>query len=163
MRIVKRILIALLVIFILIQFIRPDTNKHPGVQPNSILSKNPASPQVTAILQKACFDCHSNNTTYPWYSHIQPVAWWMDNHIRDGKKELNFDEFLTYPAKKQFKKIGKAMDEVKEGEMPLPSYTIIHKNAKLTDAEKQAFLLWASQVEKSYDFPAENNERQEKK
>jgi hypothetical protein len=157
----KRILIALLIILVLIQFIRPQKNIHAGVQPNSILNKYPASAEVKSILEKACFDCHSNNTRYPWYNNIQPVAWWLNDHINEGKRELNFDEFLTYPVKKQFKKIGKAMDEVKEGGMPLSSYTIIHKDAKLTATEKQAFLAWASQVEKSYGFPVADNEKEE--
>lgn len=148
MRIFKRILIALLVIFILIQFVRPNTNVHPGVQPNSILNKYPASPQVTGILQKACYDCHSNNTRYPWYNHIQPVAWWMNDHVKDGKKELNFDEFLTYTAKRQSKKMDETQEMVKEGKMPLNSYTWIHKDAKLTQEEKNALLNWASGVEK---------------
>jgi hypothetical protein len=158
---VKRILMALLIIFVLIQFIRPQKNIHPDGQPNSILSKYPASPEVKSILEKACFDCHSNNTRYPWYNNIQPVAWWLNNHINDGKRALNFDEFLSYTPKKQFKKIGKAVDEVKEGGMPLPSYTIIHTDAKLSAAEKQAFAAWASGVENSYGFPVENNEKEE--
>jgi hypothetical protein len=155
-RVIKRILIGLLVIFILIQFIRPDTNKHPGVQPNSVLTKYPASPQVTGILKKACFDCHSNNTIYPWYSHIQPAAWWMNHHINEGKKELNFDEFLTYTPKRQFKKMEEVMELVKEGSMPLKSYTWIHKNAKLTQAERTALIDWADSVQKSLGFPASN-------
>ena len=158
-RIVKRTLIGLLVIFILIQFIRPETNKHAGVQPNSVLTRHPASPQVTAILEKACNDCHSNNTNYPWYSHIQPAAWWMSNHVKDGKKELNFDEFLSYPIKKQHKKFEEITEEVKEGKMPMASYTWIHNDAKLTDAEKQALMDWAKQAAATISYPAESDDK----
>jgi hypothetical protein len=154
-RFMKRILIGLLVIFILIQFIRPNTNKNPGVQPNSVFTRYPASPQVTAILEKACNDCHSNNTNYPWYSHIQPVAWWMSDHVKDGKKELNFDEFVNYSPKKQHKKFEEIKEMVKEGEMPLKSYTWIHGDAKLTAGEKQAIINWASQAAATISYLSE--------
>jgi hypothetical protein len=154
-RIIKRTLIGLLVIFLLIQFIRPNTNKNAGVQPNSVLTKYPASPQVTAILEKACNDCHSNNTNYPWYSHIQPAAWWMSNHVKDGKKELNFDEFVNYTPKKQHKKFEEIAEMVKEDEMPLRSYTWIHRDAKLTEVEKQALVNWANQAAATISYPSE--------
>jgi hypothetical protein len=151
----KRILIVIVIILVIIQFIRPTKNVHPGTQPNSIMNKYPASAEVKGILEKTCYDCHSNNTRYPWYNNIQPVAWWLNNHIKDGKRSLNFDEFLTYPANRQAKKMKQVIDEVKEGEMPLSSYTIIHKDAKLTDPEKQALLGWASGVQNSYGLPTE--------
>jgi hypothetical protein len=101
-------------------------------------------------------DCHSNNTIYPWYSHIQPAAWWMNNHVKDGKKDLNFDEFLTYTKKKQFKKMEETIELVKEGEMPLKSYTWIHNDAKLTEAEKTALTDWATGVQKGLGFVEAN-------
>jgi uncharacterized membrane protein len=153
MRIIKRILIVLLVVLIVIQFIRPAKNIHPGAQAASITNKYPASPQVQNILQKACYDCHSNNTKYPWYNTIQPVAWWLNNHVEEGKRKLNFDEFLNYTAKKQAKKLDETVELVKKGAMPLDSYTWIHKDAILTKEEKEALARWADSSEKSIAVP----------
>ena len=151
----KRILIVLLVIFVIIQFIRPAKNVHAGAQPNHVMKNFPASPEVRSIMEKACFDCHSNNTTYPWYSYIQPFAWWLNDHIEEGKKEVNYDEFLSYTPKKQHKKFEETAELVKEGEMPLKSYTWIHRDAKLTDAERQAIVNWATRSAATISYPAE--------
>src|SRR5665811_802718 len=104
-KIFKRILIALLIIFIAIQFIRPAKNRSEGISANDISTKYPVPDSVQAILKVACYDCHSNNTRYPWYAEIQPVAWWLNNHIKDGKRGLNFSEFTSYRIKKQFHRL----------------------------------------------------------
>ncbi|MDB5253189.1 MAG: cytochrome [Flaviaesturariibacter sp.] len=146
MKIVKRILLALLVVFILIQFIRPKENRHEGPQQASVLNRYPASPEVRAILEKACNDCHSNNTKYPWYNRVQPVAWWLNDHIEEGKRGLNFDSFLVYAPKRQARRMEQTIGMVKKGVMPLKSYTWIHKDAILTPAEKAALAGWADSV-----------------
>jgi hypothetical protein len=106
-------------------------------------------------LEKACYDCHSNNTVYPWYANVQPVGFWLDDHVNEGKGELNFDEFLTYPPKKARHKMEKVVEEVKEGGMPLDSYTWIHKNALLTPEEKTEITAWADNIAKQ--IATENN------
>ncbi|TCJ14274.1 cytochrome C [Flaviaesturariibacter flavus] len=145
----KRILLILLAILVILQFIRPERNESTAQQPGSILNGYPASPQVTGILKKACFDCHSNNTHYPWYTNIQPVGWWMQHHVDEGKRKLNFDEFRTYNTRKQVKKMEETVELVKKGEMPLDSYTWIHKDAKLDAGERQALTAWADSVGKA--------------
>ena len=95
---------------------------------------------VTQILKTSCYDCHSNNTVYPWYSKIQPVAWWLNDHIEEGKREINFSEFATYRIGRQYKKMDEIIKQVKEDEMPLSSYTLIHKNAILTQKSKVSYL-----------------------
>src|ERR1051325_5848024 len=97
----KKILLILIVILILIQFIRPAKNIHAQPQPADISTIYTVPADVDTILVKACNDCHSNNTRYPWYNHIQPVAWWMKNHVDEGKEHLNFNEFASYPASKK--------------------------------------------------------------
>lgn len=139
----KRILLVVVAIFIIIQFIRPERNIHPEPQTAGIMNMYPASEQVKGILKKACYDCHSNNTRYPWYNNIQPVAWWLNSHVRDGKGHLNYDEFLNYPPSTQLKKLKGTAKLVKGGQMPLSSYLWIHKDAKLTDQEKSAIVSWA--------------------
>jgi hypothetical protein len=106
-----------------------------------------AVPQnVSDILKKACRDCHSNNTVYPWYSEVQPVGLWLINHVQEGKRELNFSEFGSYAIGRQYKKLDEMIDEVKEGEMPISSYTLIHTNAKLSDIEKQILIDWCEVI-----------------
>jgi len=138
--------IFLLAALIVIQFFRPKKNKQEGEAVNHISKAYTIPAAATTILEKACYDCHSNNTRYPWYANIQPVAWWLDEHVRDGKKELNFSEFAAYNQRRQYKKMEEVIDEVKEGKMPLNSYTWTHKDAKLTAEEKTTLTGWAQSV-----------------
>ena len=141
-KVIKRILLVLLIIFVLIQFIRPAKNKSEGISANDISTKYPVPDTVQSILKVACNDCHSNNTRYPWYAEIQPVAWWLNNHIVDGKRGLNFSEFTSYRIKKQFHRLDDINELVKKNEMPLSSYTLIHTDAKLTDQQKLILANW---------------------
>jgi hypothetical protein len=143
---IKKILLVLLFALIVIQFIHPAKNKAEGAQANYIGNKFTIPADVKTILAKACNDCHSNNTNYPWYSKIQPVHWWLEDHIKDGKKELNLDEYTGRSLRFQYKKMEEIIDQVKEGEMPLNSYTWIHKDAKLTEDEKSKLIGWANSI-----------------
>ncbi|MEP6617358.1 MAG: heme-binding domain-containing protein [Ginsengibacter sp.] len=145
-RTIRLILIILLVIFVIIQFIRPAKNISPGLNNYDISNRYSMSPEVQKIFQNSCYDCHSNNTRYPWYWQVQPVTWWMNGHISDAKREVNYSQFLSYPARKQFKKIEATDEEVQKGDMPLPSYTIIHRTAKLNDEQKKLVKAWADSV-----------------
>ncbi|MDZ4808486.1 MAG: heme-binding domain-containing protein [Bacteroidota bacterium] len=146
MAIVKKILVFLLVALVIIQFIHPKKNKAEGPQPNYIGNTFPIPADVKTILAKACNDCHSNNTRYPWYTNLQPVHWWLDKHIRKGKKELNFDQYTSRSLRFQYKKMEEVMDELKEGVMPLNSYTWTHIDARLTEEEKNKIIGWANTV-----------------
>lgn len=140
----KKILWTLAILMVAIQFIRPSENKSDGPQTNAVDTKYAVSADVKTILEKACNDCHSNNTRYPWYNKIQPVAWWLALHVKKGKKEINFDEFASYSLRRQYHKLEEIEEQVKEGKMPLPSYTITHKDAVLTNEEKDALLAWVA-------------------
>jgi len=142
----KKILLVLLAALVVIQFIHPKKNKTEGLQPNYIGNSFAIPADVKTILAKACNDCHSNNTRYPWYANFQPVHWWLDKHIKNGKKELNFDEYSSRSLRFQYKKMEEVIDEVKEGAMPLNSYTWVHKDAKLTNEEKAKITRWAQSV-----------------
>lgn len=141
--ILKKTFIVLLSAFVAIQFIRPAKNNSNTVLAEDMNAIYPIPDSVHKILDKACFDCHSNNTRYPWYFNIQPVAWWMNDHIDEGKDELNFSEFGKRKLQGQAKKLKKLAKEVEEGEMPLESYTWIHKEAALTENEKKTLIDWA--------------------
>jgi hypothetical protein len=140
----KKIGWALLIIIVVIQFIRPEKNQAATVSANDISHLYTVTPEVNKILNRACNDCHSNNTRYPWYSNIQPVGWWLASHVTDGKKHLNFSEFTTYEPKRQHHKIEEVIEEVKENHMPLDSYLWIHDEAKLSHRDKEVLLVWAS-------------------
>lgn len=146
MNIVKKIMMGLLVALVAIQFIHPAKNINPEMSAQHIAKTYQVPDSVQHILEKACYDCHSNNTKYPWYNNIQPVAWWLNNHVQEGKEELNFSEFGTYPLKRQSGKLKKAAHEVEDGGMPMSSYTWIHKDAILTPAEKELFMAWANSL-----------------
>ena len=141
-KILKRTFQILLLVFIVIQFIRPAKNKSEGISNNDISKIYPLPENVQTILKTSCYDCHSNNTVYPWYANIQPVAWWLNDHIQDGKKELNFSEFASYRIGRQYRKLDEINKEVKEDAMPLDNYLWIHKYAKLDDQQKLALANW---------------------
>jgi hypothetical protein len=153
----KKVGIGLLVILILIQAYRPAKNDSNKLEND--ISKSYAVPDdVKQILAKACNDCHSNNTTYPWYSNVQPLRFWLDDHVNDGKRHMNFNEFNSYQIARQYKKLDECIEQVKEGEMPLESYTLIHKEAKLNDTEKQKLFDWCTSVRDSIKarYPADS-------
>lgn len=141
--ILKKTLIGLLVALVIIQFIHPAKNINTAPMPQDIALAYPMPDSVYHVLKVSCYDCHSNNTQYPWYNNIQPVAWWLNGHIHDGKKELNFSEFGSFTTKRKLKKLKDIVKQLEENEMPLSSYTLIHKDAVLSPAQKQMLIEWA--------------------
>jgi len=146
--ILKKVLIVLIVVLVLLQFYRPTKNISTEVSVNAIGQHYDVPETVDKLLRTSCYDCHSNNTVYPWYSNVQPVALFLDNHIRDGKKHLNFDEFNTYSTERKQKKFKEIAEEIEEGEMPMTSYTLIHQNAKLSAADKKLLVDWTKEMMK---------------
>lgn len=161
---VKKILLFLLIILIVIQFIRPQKNIHPGPQPSDISTLYPVPADVDSLLVVACKDCHSNNTRYPWYNNLQPVAWFLANHVKDGTGSFNLNEFATYPLARQYDKIEEIKKQIDKGDMPLYSYTIIHRDAKLTAAEKNTIITWSENIRKDMEakYPKDSLERKKK-
>lgn len=163
---IRKFLLVLLIALVLIQFIKPTPNTTDKASVNNIAAVYSVPTDVQDVLKKACNDCHSNNTVYPWYSKVQPVAWWLQHHINEGKKELNFDEFATYSAKKQHHKLDELIEQVKKDEMPLNSYTWIHKDAILSDLEKSSLVNWADGLMKEIavknNLPAEEKKKDSK-
>ncbi|MFC4686854.1 heme-binding domain-containing protein [Epilithonimonas pallida] len=138
--------VALLIIAI--QFFDTDKNISATSSENAIEKHYQVSSHVQGLLKTSCYDCHSNNTTYLWYNHIQPVKWWLADHVNSGKRHLNFDEFNTYSKEKKLKKLDEITETVRSGEMPLSSYTVTHHDAKLSPADKSKIEEWAEQVKK---------------
>jgi len=143
---IKKILLLLLFVLVAIQFIHPGKNKTDKPQPHYIGHAFTIPADVKNTLAKACNDCHSNNTRYPWYTRFQPVHWWLNKHIKNGKKHINYDEYTNHNLRYQYHKMEETIEMVKEDEMPLGSYTRIHKGARLTETEKNLLINWANTV-----------------
>ncbi len=132
------------------QFYRPARNITFGQDVTADFIKVYNVPKnIAVILRTSCYDCHSNNTNYPWYSNIQPVGLFMENHINEGKEDLNFNEYGNYSKRRQNSKLEAISKEIKQNEMPLASYTLIHKNAILSNAQKQEVLTWIKKAKDS--------------
>jgi Haem-binding domain len=138
----KKFLFAVLAILILIQFIRPERNLGKAETENTIF----VNAEVGTILQTSCFDCHSNYTNYPWYTNIQPIGWWLNHHVDEGKEELNFSEYESYSLKRKLHKLEEIKEMVEEGEMPLSSYTLIHGDTKLSPEQKEILYTWVTET-----------------
>jgi len=142
----KKILIGLIAFLILIQFIRVDKTNPPVEIQNDFITLTNAPEEIVSLLKTACYDCHSNETTYPWYFNVAPISWWAKDHVNDGRKHLNYSIWGTYKKERQDHKLEEMYSEVEEGEMPLSSYTIMHGGAKLTAEQKTALTEWLKTV-----------------
>ncbi len=151
-RIFRKILITGVVIFLLMQLYQPARNKDNGeLLPSHITKLYNVPDSVNIIFAASCYDCHSNNTRYPWYSYIQPARFIMERHIRNGKKELNFSEFGNYSKRRQESKLKSSSKQVKSGNMPLASYILLHRNAKLTSSQRETVVRWVDSILKNYE------------
>lgn len=146
MKVLKIIAIILLLAFVGIQFIPTTRNQSDIVPVTDLMETYNVPEQVEVIFKTSCYDCHSNYTAYPWYNKIQPVSWIMEGHIKEGKAELNFSEFGSYSERKQKSKFKSILSQVKDGEMPLTSYTWMHREAKLSENEKKALEDWINKM-----------------
>jgi hypothetical protein len=142
----KKIALGLLAVLVIIQFIPTTKNNGEALGENDIAHLVNVPADVQKILEVSCNDCHSNHTNYPWYSQIQPLGFWLDEHIEDGKTHLNFTEYATYKKKRQLHKLDEIAEMVEEHEMPLSSYTLIHTDAKLSDEQQTLLITWAKET-----------------
>jgi hypothetical protein len=149
----------MLVVFVVIQFIQPARNKRSDTLSTDMTKTIDVPGNVQSILKIACYDCHSNNTNYPWYSRIQPFGWLQARHIRNGKAALNFSEFGSYSVRRQISKLNGIANSIKDKTMPLRSYTMIHKNARLSKENKALLIDWAARIKDSLKL---NNKKEEK-
>jgi hypothetical protein len=136
-KIIKIFVLTIFVAFGGLQFIPTTRNQSDKVLETEFTKTFEVPNEVQTILKTSCYDCHSNNTNYPWYNKIQPAAWFMEGHITDGKIELNFSEFGDYSDRRKKSKLKSIISQIKSEEMPLPSYTYIHWDAKLSEQEKK--------------------------
>jgi len=152
MKITKKILIGLLLVFLIAQFFGPDKNQSNLEDIKPFLVETNPPENVKSILENACFDCHSSNTRYPWYNNITPVNYWLADHVKDGKKHFNVSDWANYSLKKKDHKLDELIEEVEEKEMPLKSYTYTHGDANLSDEEIKQVIEWAKNVRAFYNI-----------
>ncbi|MCK0130101.1 heme-binding domain-containing protein [Flavobacteriaceae bacterium F08102] len=140
----KKIFILFLVAVIVIQFFPPEKNDSND-QKFAISTVYTVNDPIKHMLDVACNDCHSNKTNYPWYAEIQPVSWWLSDHIKHGKDDLNFSEFTNLPLAIQYHKFEEIVEKVEKKQMPLESYTKfgLHPDANLTSAQREELIDWA--------------------
>ena len=141
-KVIKVALLVIVVLFIAIQFFRIDQTGPPVTDSETLEAALNVPADISLILGRSCNDCHSHKTIYPWYANFQPAGWFLQNHIAHGSEHLNFSIFNTYSADKKAKKLDEICEEVRSERMPLPSYLWIHRDAVLSDSERQAVCEW---------------------
>jgi hypothetical protein len=145
----KIMLIVFVSTLLIIQFFPAAQNSSKGNFPGSIEEKYLVPASVQSVLKRSCYDCHSNNTVYPWYSRIQPFSWWLSHHIKEGKQELNFNEFGNYSRRRQVSKFNSIAKSIQNGSMPLKSFLLMHTQARLSNEEKAMVVSWANKLKDS--------------
>lgn len=148
----KKILIILLIALIVLQFFQIDTT-NPKVEVSKDFLKTQNTPAaIASVIKTSCYDCHSNETVYPWYTKIQPGGWFLKGHIDEGREELNFSEFTDYELKRQDHKLEECIEYIEKDEMPLGSYTLLHRKAKLTDEQKKNVIDYFKSVRNKLNY-----------
>lgn len=139
-RIAKWAVAVLIIALVAIQLVPVDRTNPP------VETEIPATAEVRSILRRACYDCHSNETVWPWYSRIAPIAWLVAHDVHEGRRELNLSTWNRYTTKQQLKKLKESWDEVAEGEMPPWLYLPPHPDARLSADDRAALRAWSQSV-----------------
>ena len=144
---VQKILLGLLAILILIQFFGIDKTNPPINMEEDFIQIHQPPVAVAGMIKAACYDCHSHETKYPWYTNVAPVSWWIGHHIEEGREHLNFSTFGSYPLKRAHHKIEECFEEIEKGKMPLETYPIMHAEAKLSEQQKAQLITYFKSIE----------------
>ena len=142
---VKKILLGLLGVLLIIQIIPANLPEVMEVNNDDLLLNNSVPENIEWILQSSCYDCHSNETIYPWYSYVAPVSFLVSRDTRKGRKHLNFSEWQSLSKSDKAKALDEIGEEVGEGEMPMKIYPITHPDARLSDEQRKAIVAWAEE------------------
>lgn len=150
MKFFKFLILVLISGLVGVQFFPASLNQNTVVLSTDFTKTFKVSENVQILLKKSCYDCHSNNTNYPWYNKVQPLGWVLENHIKEGKEELNFSEFGVYSKRRQKSKLKSILNQIKDDEMPLSSYTLIHRESRLTISDKKEVITWINKMIDNY-------------
>ncbi len=140
MKRLKIIGLVLLVVLVGLQFFPTGANHSTTIPSTDFVKTYKAPEDIAQMLQTSCYNCHSNNTEYPWYSRVQPAGWLLENHINKGKEELNLSEFGSYSGRRQQSKLTSMISQIEDDKMPLAPYTFIHREARLSKEKKKTLL-----------------------
>ncbi|TLP74113.1 heme-binding domain-containing protein [Maribacter sp. ACAM166] len=152
MKFFKIITLILLAVFVVIQFFPTERNQSNVVPKTDFLLVNNPPQKIRAILQESCYNCHSNKTDYPWYNMIQPAAWYLEDHIKHAKGELNFNLWDELSDRRKSSKLRSIIKQIENDKMPLSSYTLIHKKALLSEVEKHNIIKYTTQLKDSLSY-----------
>ncbi len=136
--------VALAALFTAVQFVRPARTNPPVAPGRSIESHVRMTPEVAGLLERSCDDCHSNRTDWPWYSNVAPASWFVVEHVDDGRRHLNFSDWARYDEDEAGEMLEQVCIEAKKGAMPLDSYTLLHRDARLSASDVQTLCDWAN-------------------
>jgi len=150
MKIIKKILVALLVVLIGLQFYRPEKNNAEYRDVASFEAETKPTAQIKSIMEQHCYNCHSNKTDYPWYAEISPISLLIADHVEEGNEHFNVSKWDSYEDKKKDHKLDELIEEVEEGEMPEEGYALIHGG--ISEAEKEALIAWTKKVREKYEI-----------
>ena len=142
----RRTLIFFVWVFVLIQVIRVDYTNPESKPENDLLAIEKPSEEVANILTKSCYDCHSNNTKWPWYSQIAPFSWWTEHHVSEARRHFNFSEWQDMDRRHKDRFVEEAEYEILEGDMPLPPYTWMHAHTALSEEDKDIMIEWLNEL-----------------
>jgi len=148
---VKRAALVVVGLFALAQLVRPDRTTPPVAAEKTLERLAQVPPPVQAILRRSCYDCHSNETRWPWYSHVMPTSFFMVGHVRHGREHLNFSDWTQVAKGENQDALEEICEEVRKGAMPLPSYLWIHRDARLSEGDKEAICAWTAAEERRLD------------
>lgn len=154
----KKISILILALLLVIQVFRIDKTIQPLDESKDFIALTSANNDIKNILITACYDCHSNQPVYPWYTNVAPISWWIKHHINEGSHHLNFSIWGDYSDKRKHHKLEECIEMIEEGEMPMTSYTLMHKEAKLTDAQKLQLISFFKGQMEQMNLPEDSNE-----
>ncbi len=143
-KVIKWILIVIVCLFILIQVKRPARTNPAVDESQTIFARTQMTPQVAAIFNRSCVDCHSNKTVWPWYTNVEPISWFIVDHVNTGRKNMNLSEWGKLDSGRQDRKLRQICDEVTDGAMPLSTYTPLHPGSKLSPAEVKTLCDWTA-------------------
>jgi hypothetical protein len=146
MKAYRKIGVLLLILLVVMQFIQPKKNISEGLSEGDISKVYTLPAGLHETLVNKCYDCHSNNTRYPWYFNVQPIGWWLAAHVHDGKENLDFSEFKSYETKKAMHKLEEIGEVIEDGSMPLKAYTLFHEDSKITTEEEKIITLWLTSL-----------------
>lgn len=146
----NKIILGLILIFAVMQLFRPEQIPFQEPTTADLFAVEESSEELKTLIQNACYNCHSNQIDYPWYTSVAPISWWTYDHMEHGREHLNFSEWASYTAKKKAHKAEEVVEEVEEEEMPLDSYMLMHQDANLSDEERKQIMDWFASIEKRY-------------